>query len=234
VLGIGFHYSLWGECFVMRELEATNEVELLIPALPQGDPSKPYFSFDFDGVICNPPFGQNRLLSRKLYDDELPEVIRRVDARPTSFRGKGYRNLRNVVESLKYYGRIPLPHAKEGVAAVAEHRNLVIITGRSFLAKRIVEVWLKRYEMDKYFLGIYANFTDLRTRKYKLHMLRGWNITEHAEDDGGITCYLANRGIGQLYLRDWNTNAGMPYPDNVFHFTNIVDIARHIEQKQVK
>jgi hypothetical protein len=215
----------------MREIKITNEQELLIPALPQGDPNKPFFSFDFDGVICNPPFGQNRLLSRKLHDDELPELIRRMDADPKSFRGKGYRKLRNAVETLKYYGRVPLPHAKEGVAAVAAQRNLVIITGRSFLATRIVRNWLERYGMDQHFLGIYANFTDLRTRKYKLHMLRGWNITEHADDDGGIIYYLAKRGIGQLYLRDWKENMGMPYPDNVVHFTDIAEIAKHLEQK---
>jgi hypothetical protein len=216
----------------MREIDTTGESNLIIPVLPKGDPNKPYFSFDFDGVICNPPFGQNRLLSRTLHDDELPEQIKRVDAKPTSFRGKGYRRLRNAVESLKYYGRVPLPHAKEGVAAVAAQRNLVIITGRSFLAERIVRNWLKRYEMSQYFLGVYANFTDLRTRKYKLLMLRGWNITEHADDDGGIICYLANRGIGSLYVRDWSTNTGMPYPDNVVHFTDISEIARHLEQKQ--
>jgi len=34
---------------------------------------KPYISFDFDGVICRPPFGQNRVLGRVLHEEEKIE-----------------------------------------------------------------------------------------------------------------------------------------------------------------
>lgn len=208
--------------------------QLLIPARPDGDPGKPFISFDFDGVICRPPLNQNRVLGRKLYTDELPTNIRRVDVVPTDLVGKGMRGLRNTVEAMKYFGRIPMPNAKAGLAEVAKHRNLIIITGRSHLARPIVEAWLKRYGMSEYFLGIFANYTDLRTRKFKLHLLRGFNIEEHVDDDGAITYYLAKTGIDQLYLRDWPSNAGLPYPDNVFHFLDIAQVARHIEEKQQK
>lgn len=193
-------------------------------------PKKPLFSFDFDGVICRPPLGQNRILGRDLHDDELPESIRLVDGPAHGFRRKSYLQMRGLFETLKYLGRIPMPHAREGLLCMSEVRRMVIITGRSYLAKQIVEAWLKKYDMTQFFEGIYANNTDLGTRLYKLHTLRDMGITEHADDDGAISYYLARRGI-QVYLRDWTRNEGLPYPESVVHFENIAQIAEDLEKR---
>ena len=61
-----------------------------------------------------------------------------------------------------------MPRAREGLEAMSEVRRMVIITGRSFLAKEIVEAWLKKYDMSQFFEGVYPNNTDLGTRLYKL------------------------------------------------------------------
>lgn len=196
----------------------------------ENTPKKPLFSFDFDGVICRPPLGQNRILGRELHDDELPESIRQVDAPAHGFRQKSYLQLRGLFETIKYLGRIPMPHAREGLICMTEVRRLVIITGRSYLAKQIVETWLKKYDMTQFFETVYANNTDLGTRLYKLHTLQNLGITEHADDDGAISYYLARRGI-QVYLRDWNRNVGLPYPDSVIHFQNIAQIAEDLAKK---
>jgi len=188
---------------------------------------KPLFSFDFDGVICRPPLGQNRVLGRKLHDDELPESVRQVDAPAKGLSQKSWLRFRGFFETIKYLGRVPMPRAYEGVVAISQVRRLVIITGRSFLAKEIVEAWLRKYNMAQYFIGVYPNNTDLGTRKYKLHTLRNMGITEHADDDGAISYYLANKGI-QIYLRDWEQNVGLPYAQSVVHFQNIEEIVPHL------
>ena len=192
------------------------------------EPDRPFFSFDLDGVICRPPFGMNQILGRNLHEDELPENIRMANGPATTWSKKNYLKLRGLFETAKYFGRKPMPMAREGIIEISKHRNPVIITGRSFLAHQIVEAWLTRYNMRQYFSGIYPNDTELRTRKYKLHMLRKLNITEHADDDGEITYYLARKGIPRLYLRDWPRNEGLPYPDNVIHFLYIMEIAQDL------
>lgn len=211
---------------IEKEVEATNKN-------PHSD--KPLFSFDFDGVICRPPLGQNRVLGRQLHDDELPESVRRVDAPAKGFQDKTWLKFRGFFETIKYLGRIPMPQAREGIVAINELRRPVIITGRSFLAKEIVEAWLKKYDMTQFFEGVYANNTNVGTRLYKLYTLRAMGITEHADDDGAISYYLARKGI-QVYLRDWSRNEGLPYPSSVVHFRNIEEIAQHLAKhdQQVK
>ena len=198
-----------------------------LPLTTKGD--KPFISFDFDGVICRPPFGMNAVLGRELHDEELPENIRMVDGPAANPARRIYLNLRALFfENAKYFGRDPMIGAREGIIAVSQYRTPVIITGRSYLAKNIISAWLKKYNMEQYFAAIYANNTALPTRQFKLLMLRRLNIEEHVDDDGAITYYLATKGIRQLYLRDWPRNIGLPYPGNVQHFTNIIEIARSL------
>lgn len=198
-----------------------------------GSQAKPLISFDFDGVICRPPFNQNRVLGRKLHDDELPEDIRQVDGLATNLPRQVYLQVRGLFEDLKYLGRDPMPAAREGIIAVSQYRTPVIITGRSYMAKRIIDAWLKKYNMEEYFSAIYANNTALPTRQFKLYMLRRLNIQEHLDDDGAITYYLATKGISQLYLRDWDRNVGIPYPSNVQHFTNISEIVDSLAKRKI-
>ena len=191
---------------------------------PAASSNKPLISFDFDGVVCLPPFGQNRVLGRHLHDEELPENIRMVDGPATTWQRRTYLQARGLFEDLKYLGRVPMANAREGIIEVCKYRTPVIITGRSYMAKRIIEAWLKKFDMADYFSAIYANNTALPTRQFKLYMLRRLNIQEHLDDDGAITYYLATKGIKQLFLRDWDRNQGLPYPPNVEHFTNISEI----------
>lgn len=195
---------------------------------------KPYISFDFDGVICRPPFGLNQVLGRNLHEEDLPESIRMVDGPATTLKRRIYLQARGLVEDLKYFGRDPMEAAREGIIAVSQYRTPIIITGRSYMAKTIIDAWLKRYKMEEYFAAIYANNTALPTRQFKLYMLRRLNIDEHVDDDGAITYYLAKKGVKQLFLRDWSRNQGLPYPQNVIHFTNIAEIAQYLSRKRAQ
>src|SRR3954471_9680878 len=57
---------------------------------------KPYISFDFDGVICRPPFGMNQVLGRNLHEEELPESIRMVDGPATTLKRRVYLQARGL------------------------------------------------------------------------------------------------------------------------------------------
>lgn len=195
------------------------------------DNSKPLISFDFDGVICRPPFGMNQVLGRDLHEEELPQNVLELDSLISNQWQKQMRRLRtSFFETPKYFGRKAMPGAQEGILAVSQYRTPVIITGRSFLAKEIVVAWLKKHNMEQFFSAVYANHTNLPTRQYKLMMLRRLNINEHVDDDGAISYYLAKKGIGQLYLRNWPRNQGLPYPPNVQRFNNISEIAQSLAQ----
>ncbi len=196
--------------------------------LTPDEANRPLFSFDLDGVICRPPFGMNQVLGRGLYEDELPSDVRVVNGPAQSASRKNYLKMRGLVETVKYFGRKPMPMAREGIIEISKYRTPLVITGRSFLAHQIIEAWLTRYHMRQYFAGIYPNNTELQTRKYKLHMLRTYNIAEHADDDGAITYYLAVKGVARLYLRDWPRNVGLPYPASVKHFLYISEVAQDL------
>lgn len=199
-----------------------------------GAKDKPLISFDFDGVVCRPPFGVNAVLGRNLHQEELPENIKIVEGPAKNLPHAIYLQGRGLFEKLKYFGRDPMQSAREGIIEISKYRTPVIITGRSYMAKAIVDAWLKRYNMEEYFSAIYANNTALPTRQFKLYMLRRLNIQEHLDDDGAITYYLATKGIKQLYLRKWPRNEGLPYPDNVFKFTNIAEVAEHLASQAKK
>jgi hypothetical protein len=215
------------ERLIEKELQKGKLFDPNIRLTPD-EPDHPYFSFDLDGVICRPPLGFNQVLGRKLHQDELPETVRLVNGPATTPVRKNYLKVRGLLETVKYFGRKPMPMAREGIIEVSNYRTPLIITGRSFLAHKIIELWLAKYNMSQYFAGIYPNNTELRTRKYKLHMLRRLDINEHADDDGEITYYLAMKGISRLYLRDWPRNAGLPYPNNVLHVRYLTEIAQDL------
>ena len=194
---------------------------------------KPVMSFDFDGVICRPPLGFNVALGREL--DLAPlkpdAVVKTYDGTAQSLSLRARFKLQGLIESVKYFGRSPLPFVDEGLRAIVEHRTPIIVTGRSFLAKQIVEAWLLRYGFTKYFQGVYPNNTPLRTAQYKLYTLRARGISEHVDDDGSITYYLANNGIARLYLVDWPRNRGLPYPKSVTMVHHLEEIAAHLAKR---
>ncbi len=221
------------EKIIEKQIEKDKLPDPNIKLTPE-EPDRPVISFDLDGVICRPPFGINQTLGMGRFEDELPPNIRLVNGPAETLAKKNYLKVRGLVETVKYFGRKPMPMAREGIIEVTKYRNPIIITGRSFLAHQIIEAWLTKWKMRHYFAGIYPNNTNLRTRKYKLHMLRTMGINEHVDDDGEITYYLAKMGIPRVYLRDWARNAGFSYPDNVIHIRYLLEIANDLAQLDKK
>ncbi len=119
-----------------------------------------------DGVICTPFLGTNIAISREL---DLPPQPDSGSVREFgSERRRRYVNMRRRLEDVRYVGRHPLPGVKEGLEALAAIRQPVLITGRSFHARHIIEHWLARHDLLKYFSQLVPNNTNLSTAHFKL------------------------------------------------------------------
>lgn len=121
-------------------------------------------------------------------------------------------------------GRRPLPGVREGLTALAAVRRPVLVTGRSWLSRRLIQRWLERYQLAGFFHDVVPNNTNLSTAHFKLWTARRLGHGEHVDDDGSIAYYLAANGI-RVFLRDWPRNRGLPYPAGVTVYRDLREVA---------
>ncbi|HEU0168828.1 MAG TPA: hypothetical protein VFS62_13705 [Chloroflexota bacterium] len=182
---------------------------------------RPSISLDMDGVICTPFLGKNIAISRRLGLSPLPADVREhaaVDSR------RAYERLRRRYESIRYMGRKPLPDIRAGLAALSQVRSLVLVTGRSWRAHHLIDRWLQRYDLARYFDRVLPNNTDVGGPHYKLWTAQRLGHAEHVDDDGSVAYFLAGHGI-RVFLRDWPRNRGLPYPRGVTVYRHLEEVA---------
>ena len=179
----------------------------------------PVFTCDLDGVLCRPPLGLNLGIGRRR-EKHPPEET----APPLEFRGVN-RLIWLTVEWLRYAGRRSMPDAREGLAAIARHRKVILVSGRKELARPWVERWLRRHGLRDYIAEVRLNNTRLSTARFKLLAARQVGAREHCDDDGPTAIYLAQNGIPRVYLRRWLMNRGLPYPPNVVVVRSLLEVA---------
>jgi hypothetical protein len=173
----------------------------------------PVLTLDLDGVIVRPPLGWNVAISRRLDVPPLPATVRHVD---TGSRWReGYWLVRSGFEVARYSGRRPLPGVRDALAALAEQRRLVVLSGRRWVVRPLVWRWLRRHGLAPYIADVHLNDAHLPSAQYKLYTLRRLGATEHVDDDGATAYYLASHGGVTVYLCDWPRNRGLPYPASV-------------------
>ncbi|MBI4492164.1 MAG: hypothetical protein HY690_05165 [Chloroflexi bacterium] len=190
--------------------------------------TRPILTVDMDGVLAAPPLGlPNVAISRRLLRGELPTRVERIDRDGLPPTG----HLVAWAQWLRYGGRRPLPGVAEGLAAMAGRRELVLVTGRSWQARPLIEAWLERHGLRGYFAAIYANNTRLTTAQFKLWMARQLDAQEHVDDDGSIAYYLAHHGLRRVFLRTWWRNRGLPYPPHVIVVGSLVELAEHLARE---
>jgi len=175
---------------------------------------------DMDGVICTPFLGKNIAISRKLALPALPPNVR--ESAPESRRT--YQRLRRRWETLRYMGRRPLPDVREGLEALKEVRRPLLVTGRSWFARHLIQRWLERYDLACYFSEVLPNNTDLATAHFKLWTAQRLGHGEHVDDDGSVAYYLGKHGV-RVFLRDWPRNRGLPYPASVTVYRHLTEVA---------
>jgi uncharacterized HAD superfamily protein len=174
-------------------------------------------------VISRPFLGWNVAISRRT--DLPPPPVRFTRGWP---RG-GFRALLWLANTVRFSARSPMPDAREGLQLLAQRRSVVIVTGRSELARGLTESWLRRHGLMPFVSQLRCNGTDLGSAHFKLVVLREYAIVEHVDDDGATALLLAREGIRRVYLRDWRRNRGLPYPANVVRVSTLPAIVECLE-----
>ncbi len=188
---------------------------------------RPLMSFDMDGVLCRPPFGLNVAISRRL---DIPPL-------PGSFRHRSKRHRKSIylillaLEALKYWHRPPMPDVREGLEAISRFRRPVILTGRRWVGRTVIDMWLERHGLEGYFHDVRPNDTTLRPVHHKLRVCRELGVAEHVDDDGSVAYFLANNGVRKVYLREWPRNRGLPYPEGVVVFRSLMEVAEDLARE---
>jgi hypothetical protein len=195
-------------------------------ALPRGANAKPGIGLDLDGVIVRPPLGWNVAISRRLDLPPLPTRIERPGA-PVGWR-RSFVLLRSALEVARYLARRPMPEVRDALAELATRRHPVVVSGRSWLVRALVERWLERYGLAPYVAAVYLNDVALPSAQFKLSVLQRLGIGEHVDDDGATALYLARHGIA-VYLCDWPRNRGLPYPTNVQPVRSLLEVPRRLQ-----
>lgn len=186
----------------------------------------PVLTVDLDGVLASPPLGLNLPISRSLGGAALPVRVE-LTAKPPAWAQR----LVLWAHRLSYAPRRPLPGVAEGLAAMARWRELVLVTGRSWLGSPVVEGWLLRHGLREYFSAVYTNNTRLNSAQFKLWKARQLGAAEHVDDDGSVVYYLARSGLGRVFLQDWPRNRGLPYPPQVVVVRSLAEVAEHLSRE---
>jgi hypothetical protein len=198
--------------------------------VPHSDSLKPLIAFDLDGVLCRPPLGVNVAISRSLQTRPLPPEV----GERKSDRMRGLRLLRYGLETLKYFGRRPLPDARAGLEAVSELRTPIVVTARNAIGTPLIERWLEMHGLATFIAEIVGNNTHLSPGQHKLRIARLRGIKEHVDDDGSVAYYLARNGLDRVYLREWMFNRGLPYPPNVIRVSRLPAIAEDLRSRDAQ
>jgi hypothetical protein len=184
---------------------------------PEAD-GRPVTTLDFDGVICNPPFGWNVGISRSFVDPAAEAIPARMPPRWLSVPG----------DYVRFNFRRPLPGVREALAALRELRTVVILTGRRNEPGR----WLRRYGMDGLVDRIVINDTMLRSPHFKLRLVEDLGAAEHVDDDGRTAQLLAQRSAVRVYLRDWPRNHDLEYASNVTRIADLTEFVHLIQAQE--
>jgi len=152
--------------------------------------------FDFDGVLCNTPFGRFAVHAPGHVPDLPPGYEALYDAPPPSDP------LRLALEYLRFAWRAAAPGAPEIVRGLAQGHELYIVTGRSVAGEPLLRGWLRRHGLDGVFTGIRMAPHGLRSAQHKLAVTRMLAIDAHIDDDPRTAYHLANCGVRHVYLYD--------------------------------
>jgi hypothetical protein len=176
---------------------------------------RPILTLDFDGVICAPPLGRNLGIHRDFLDPDAPPP----EARDWP------RWIGDPLDHLRFDWRRPLPGARDALTQLAQHRTLVILTGRRSSPLR----WLRRHQMADYIHRIVVNDGPRKSPHYKLEQVAALGAREHVDDDGRTAQLLAQRGDVRIFLRDWERNRDLPFDPRVERIADLTALATLIE-----
>ncbi|MBX6771078.1 MAG: hypothetical protein IRY83_05090 [Chloroflexi bacterium] len=185
----------------------------------------PDLSIDMDGVLCRPPLWFNLVISRDIRHEPDTRLRPRLgDARlPGALAARILDS--HAVQLVRYDLRRPMPEVAAGLAALAEVRRLVLLSGRPRSALKATERWLIRHGLRDFFSEIVLNDRGLSNAAFKLTVVRERDIRQHVDDDGRVAYFLSRDEPRSVFLIAWRRNRGLPYPPTVHRVRNLLEVA---------
>ena len=184
----------------------------------------PEITVDMDGVLCRPISWINLVISRDLTSPL--DLTEHVHSGSTAVSKRVVNT--GLVKQLRYAWRPPLARVREGLAALAEVRSVVLLSGRPESARGETERWLERHQVKRYFSQILLNDRGLPNASFKLLTVRERGSREHIDDDGRVAFFLARDANQTVYLVSWIGNAGLSYPPTVQRVRSLFQAAELI------
>ena len=172
---------------------------------------RPVVTLDFDGVLCEPPFGRNLGISRTFLDPAAEAPAARLVPRW----------LGDPLDRARFAFRRPLPGIGPALADLHQVRTVVVLTGR----RSSPLPWLRRYGLLEAIDRVVMNAGPWRSPHFKLHAIEELGAVEHVDDDGRTAQLLAERSAARIYLRDWPRNRGLAFAPSV---TRVADLAEYV------
>jgi hypothetical protein len=176
--------------------------------------SRPVTTLDFDGVICNPPFGRNVGIHRSFLDADAAPPAASIPPRWFSV----------PADYLRFNFRRPLPEARAALQVLHALRTVVILTGRRNAPDR----WLRRHGLVHLVDRVVINDTPLKSPHFKLRLVEELGAVEHVDDDGRTAQLLGERSRTRVYLRDWPRNRDLAFAPGVTRVANLEEFARRL------
>jgi len=152
--------------------------------------------FDFDGVLCNTPFGRFAVHAPGHVPDLPPGYEALYDAPPPSGP------LRRLLEYVRFAWRPAAPGAPEIVRELARRHELYVVTGRGVAGEPLLRDWLRDQGLGDAFAGIRMSPPGLRSAQHKLATARMLALDAHIDDDPRTAYHLAEHGVARVFLYD--------------------------------
>jgi hypothetical protein len=157
------------------------------------DVSPPVVAFDFDGVLCRPPFGLNPGSGRR----------KRRDA-------PGKKGILWLTERWRYYGRQPMPGALRALESVNEFARPVVVSARGEQARGLTEAWLERHLGWVPELHLRPHWRET-SAQFKIRRLGELGAFAHFEDDPHTALWAADT-VPMVFVVDWPRNRWVDDP----------------------
>lgn len=156
-----------------------------------------------DGVLARPPFGIN----------------------PGSGRGKlrdraGTRNILWLTERWRYYGRRPMPGAREGFLALAQAFDCRVLSARGEVVRPLMERWFARHFGLVPEIHLRPHWRET-SAQFKARKTLELGATAHFEDDPHTAEWLAEL-LPQVFLIDWPRNRWLA-GENIVRVTSVLE-----------
>lgn len=190
--------------------------------------------FDFDKVFIDyPPFIPYSIIDY-LYKGSL--VLRKNGTKNVILHYRFPGSFEQKVRILSHYPifRRPLKNNISALKKITESKEdkTYLVSSRFGFLKKRTDVILQKYNLNKYFDGIYFNYSNMQPHIFKEKTIRNLKIEIYIDDDIDLALYLAKKipNLRIFWVRDGRERIG-PLPTNVIPIKNLYELSNYLHIK---